>query len=126
MFNSALAILSSRSHAMQKKKTFSEIQFRDVPLFIPPILNLDELDNRILVGSEESFFWTKQLLFQCGVFAGVSCGAVVAAARKIAEKMEKGKIVLLIADSGDKYVSSGLWTKDYNEIEKNIENKIWW
>ena len=45
---------------------------------------------------------------------------------KIATKMEKGKVVLLIADSGDKYVSSGLWTKEYNEIEKSTQNKIWW
>ncbi|HJN59265.1 MAG TPA: cysteine synthase B, partial [Dehalococcoidia bacterium] len=69
---------------------------------------------------------TKQLLFICGDYAGITYGAVVAAARKVATKMEKGKNVLLIADSGEKYISSGLWTKEYNEIEKSIENKIWW
>ena len=94
--------------------------------FIPPILNLDELDNRILVGNEESFYWTKQLLCKCGIFAGISSGAVVAAARKISVKMDSGKVVLLIADSGEKYVSSGLWTKEYSEIKKNIDKKIWW
>ena len=51
---------------------------------------------------------------------------LVAAARKISVKMDSGKVVLLIADSGDKYVSSGLWTKEYSEIKKNIDKKIWW
>jgi cysteine synthase B len=121
-YNSKIKIIAAAPHPDEVVPALRSIEHG----FIPPILNLDELDNRILVGSEESFFWTKQLLFKCGVFAGISCGAVVAAARKVATKMEKGKIVLLIADSGEKYISSGLWTKEYNEIEKSIENKIWW
>ena len=57
--------------------------------FIPPILDLEKLDSRILVGEEESFYWTKALMDKCGVFAGVSCGAVTAAAIKVAKKLRQ-------------------------------------
>ena len=57
--------------------------------FIPPILDLEKLDSRILVGEEESFYWTKELMDKCGVFAGVSCGAVSAAAVKVAKKIDE-------------------------------------
>ncbi len=94
--------------------------------FIPPILDLDELDGRLLVEAEEAFFWTKQLLDVAGVFAGISSGAVIAAARKVAEKMTSGKIVCLLADGGWKYLSTGLWTRKYGDIESEIQGKIWW
>ncbi len=94
--------------------------------FIPPILDLDKLDSRILVGEEESFYWTRMLMEKCGVFAGVSSGAVTSAAIKVAKRMDKGKIVIIIADSGERYLSSRLWTKDYKEIKEMGEAKIWW
>lgn len=94
--------------------------------FIPPILDLEELDGRLLVEAEEAFFWTKQLLDVAGVFAGISSGAVIAAARKVAEKMTSGKIVCLLADGGWKYLSTGLWTRKYGDIESEIQGKIWW
>ena len=94
--------------------------------FIPPILDLEELDGRLLVEAEEAFFWTKQLLDVAGVFAGISSGAVIAAARKVAEKMTSGRIVCLLADGGWKYLSTGLWTRKYGDIESEIQGKIWW
>jgi len=94
--------------------------------FIPPILDLEELDGRLLVEAEEAFFWTRQLLDVAGVFAGISSGAVIAAARKVAEKMTSGKIVCLLADGGWKYLSTGLWTRNYGDIESEIQGKIWW
>jgi len=94
--------------------------------FIPPILDLEELDGRLLVEAEEAFFWTRQLLDVAGVFAGISSGAVIAAARKVAEKMTSGKIVCLLADGGWKYLSTGLWTRKYGDIESEIQGKIWW
>lgn len=93
--------------------------------FIPPILDLEELDGRLLVEAEEAF-WTKQLLDVAGVFAGISSGAVIAAARKVAEKMTSGRIVCLLADGGWKYLSTGLWTRKYGDIESEIQGKIWW
>ena len=94
--------------------------------FIPPILDLEKLDSRILVGEEESFYWTKALMDKCGVFAGVSCGAVTAAAIKVAKKIETGNIVLIIADSGERYLSSKLWEMEYKEIKEIGDQKIWW
>jgi cysteine synthase B len=94
--------------------------------FIPPILDLKLLDARILVGSFNAFRTTKELLHQEGIFAGISSGSVVYAAIKQAERMEQGNIVCLLADGGWKYLSTSLWTKDYDELAKISQGKIWW
>ncbi len=94
--------------------------------FIPPILDLSLLDARIMVGSTDSFHMAKELLKREGVFAGISSGAVVYGAMKMAQRMEKGNIVCLLADGGWKYLSTGLWTKDYGEMEDEARGKIWW
>ena len=94
--------------------------------FIPPILDLDLLDARILVGSFNAFQTTKELLVKEGIFAGVSSGSVIYAAMKQAEKMEDGTLVCLLADGGWKYLSTSLWTKDYEQLERESKGKIWW
>jgi cysteine synthase len=94
--------------------------------FIPPILKLEELDARLMVESDEALFWTRELLSQTGVFAGFSSGAVVAGARTWAKRMDSGKIVCLLADGGWKYMSTGLFDRDYDEMKKHVEGKIWW
>lgn len=94
--------------------------------FVPPILDLKMLDRRIMVGGEESFRLTAELLKREGVFAGVSSGAVLAAAIKVAERLDEGNIVCLFADGGWKYLSTGLWTKRYDELKQEVEGKIWW
>ncbi|MEK9658896.1 MAG: cysteine synthase family protein [Chloroflexota bacterium] len=94
--------------------------------FVPPILDLDKLDARLMVGGEESFRMTAAMLRREGVFAGVSSGAVLAAAVRVASRLEQGNIVCLFADGGWKYQSTGLWTREYKEMEGSIEGKIWW
>jgi cysteine synthase B len=94
--------------------------------FIPPILDLNLLDARIMVGSFHAFRTTRDLLDQEGIFAGVSSGSVVYAALRQAERMERGNIVCLLADGGWKYLSTSLWTKDYEQLEKDARGKIWW
>ena len=94
--------------------------------FIPPILDLNLLDARILVSNLESLHWTAQLLQEEGIFAGVSSGAVVAAALRIADRIDSGNIVCLLADGGWKYLSTNLWTKTYEELPPGMEGKIWW
>ena len=94
--------------------------------FIPPILDLSLLDSRIMVSSNDSFHMTKDLLKSEGIFAGVSSGSVVYGAMKMAERLEKGNIVCLLADGGWKYLSTDLWTKDYGEMEEEAKGKIWW
>ncbi len=94
--------------------------------FIPPILDINMLDSRMLVGSFDAFHTTKRLLNEEGIFAGVSSGSVVYGAIRQAERMEKGDIVCLLADGGWKYLSTSLWTKDYDELRHESRGKIWW
>ncbi len=96
--------------------------------YIPPVLDESVLDARIMVDSRTSFAVVKRLLEEEGVFAGISCGAAVRAAQRAAERLETGNIVVLLADGGWKYLSTGLWNRDYDDIadDEEIEGKIWW
>ena len=94
--------------------------------FIPPILDINMLDSRMLVGSFDAFHTAKRLLNEEGIFAGVSSGSVVYGAIRQAERMEEGAIVCLLADGGWKYLSTSLWTKDYDELRHESKGKIWW
>ncbi len=80
----------------------------------------------MLVSSFEAFRTTKELLHQEGIFAGVSSGSVVYGAIKQAERIDQGNIVCLLADGGWKYLSTSLWTKDYDQLAKESQGKIWW
>jgi len=94
--------------------------------FIPPILDINLLDSRMLVGSLEAFQTTKRLLSEEGIFAGVSSGSVVYGAMRQAERMERGSIVCLLADGGWKYLSTGLWTRDFADLQRDVEGQVWW
>ncbi len=94
--------------------------------YIPPILDLNMLDARLLVSSLPAFRTTKELLHLEGVFAGISSGSVVYGALRQAERMEQGNIVCLLADGGWKYLSTSLWTKDYEQLAREAQGKIWW
>ncbi len=94
--------------------------------FIPPILDINLLDSRRLVSSFDAFSTTKNLLQQEGIFAGISSGSVVYGALRQAERMDEGTIVCLLADGGWKYLSTNLWTKDYEQLAKEAQGKIWW
>jgi len=98
--------------------------------FIPPILDLDALDGRIMVEGEEAFYWTRRLLTDAGVFVGVSSGATFGTAHKLATRMSKngesGKIVAMFADGGWKYLSTGIYNQDFKFNQKEIEGKTWW
>ena len=94
--------------------------------FIPPILDINLLDSRMLVSSFEAFRVAKELLHQEGIFTGISSGSVVYGAIRQAERMDHGTIVCLLADGGWKYLSTSLWTKDYDQLAKESKGKIWW
>jgi cysteine synthase B len=94
--------------------------------FIPPILDINLLDSRMLVSSFDAFSTTKRLLQEEGIFAGVSSGSVVYGAIRQAERMDHGDIVCLLADGGWKYLSTALWTKDYEQLAKDAKGKVWW
>jgi len=94
--------------------------------YIPPVFDESVLDGRIVVDSETSFKMTKELAQSVGIFAGISSGAAVRAAQRAAERMDRGKIVVLLADGGWKYLSTGLWTRDYADILEDVGEKLWW
>ncbi len=93
--------------------------------FIPPIIDLSLLDRKIMVSNRDAIVWTKRLLEDEGVFAGVSSGAVAAIAARIAGEMDSGNIVFLIPDGGWKYLSSGVYTKSLDELG-DIDATNWW
>lgn len=93
--------------------------------FIPPIIDLSILDRKIMVSNRDAIVWTKKLLDEEGVFAGVSAGAIAAIAARIAGELDSGNVVFLIPDDGWKYLSSGVYTKPIEEIE-NLDSTIWW
>jgi cysteine synthase B len=94
--------------------------------FIPPVLDESVLDGRVVVDSRTSFAKTKELTQNEGIFAGISAGAAIKTAQRAAERMERGKIVVLLADGGWKYLSTNLWTADYDELPEDIDSKVWW
>ncbi len=95
--------------------------------FIPPILDESVLDGRIVVDSRTSFAAVKELMEKEGIFAGISSGAVISTAQRMASQMDGGNIVALLADGGWKYLSTSLWTKEYEQLPpEEVEGKIWW
>jgi cysteine synthase B len=94
--------------------------------FIPPVLDQSVLDGRIVVDSKNSFAATKELMETEGIFAGVSGGAVLRAAQRVAGRMERGNIVLLLADGGWKYLSTDLWSTGYEDLADDLDEQTWW
>jgi cysteine synthase B len=93
--------------------------------FIPPIIDINMFDRKIMVSNRDAIVWTKKLLEEEGVFAGVSGGAIAAIASRIGGELESGNVVFLIPDDGWKYLSSGVYTKPIEEIE-NLDSTVWW
>jgi cysteine synthase len=93
--------------------------------FIPPIIDLSVLDRKIIVTNRDGIVWTRKLFFEEGIFAGVSSGAIASVAVRIANELDEGNVVFLVADDGNKYMSAGLWTKPIDELEA-IDSTVWW
>lgn len=93
--------------------------------FVPPILDLSLLDSKMVITTTEAFAATKDLVDAEGIFAGISSGAVIRCAQRLAQRMEKGNIVCLLADGGWKYLSAPIWA-DPERLQKLIEGKVWW
>ena len=92
--------------------------------YIPPIFDPDVLDRRFIVRLRESIEWTRRLA-DLGIFSGLSSGAVVAGAVKVAETMDEGTIVALLPDGGWKYLSTGAWTDDIDAVIERARRIIY-
>src|SRR5438309_1401837 len=93
--------------------------------FIPPIIDLSLLDRKIFVTNHDAIVWTRRLLDEEGVFAGVSTGAIASIAVRIAGELDEGNVVFVVADDGWKYLSSGIYTLPVEQIE-NLDSTVWW
>jgi len=93
--------------------------------FIPPIIDLALLDRKIFVTNRDAILWTRKLLDEEGLFAGVSSGAIASIAVRIANELDEGNIVFIVCDDGWKYLSSGIYTLPVDEIE-SIDSTVWW
>jgi len=92
--------------------------------YVPPILDVSKLDRKVLVSNEESVREVRRLLDEEGLFAGVSAGAVGHVARKLAEELDEGIVVAILADAGWKYLSADFW--DAEDVEQAMERIVWW
>ena len=96
--------------------------------YLPPILDVSKLDRKLLVSNAESVAGLRLLLEREGIFGGVSSGAVVHAALRLAGDLNEGVVVCILADGGWKYLSAGFWDADADpsEIEAAMERSVWW
>ena len=94
--------------------------------FIPPIFDESVLDRKFLVSSEDALRATRELAEKEGVFSGISSGAVLHAARRVAEDLDEGDVVCLLADGGWKYLSTDAWSEDVERAAKKVGETLWW
>lgn len=93
--------------------------------YIPPILDMGKIDRSEFVQDYDAFKMVKKLTLEEGLFAGISCGAVVYEALKQAKTMASGKIVTIFPDGGWKYLSERLWTRKLSVLVKELEGPLW-
>jgi len=97
--------------------------------YVPPVFDMwngrQLLDRKRVVRPRESIEWTRRLVTECGVFAGLSAGAALAGAAKVAAEIDAGTIVFVVADGGWKYLSTGAYTDDLDAAEANIEGTVY-
>jgi len=92
--------------------------------YVPPILDVSKLDRKLIVTNEESVAGLRLLLEREGVFGGVSSGAVIHAALRLADELDEGVVVCVLADGGWKYLSADFWDSD--DVESAMERSVWW
>ncbi len=94
--------------------------------FIPPIFDPAQIDRKFLVNSADSLRATRELTAREGIFAGISSGAVIHVAQRVAQEVEQADIVCLLPDGGWKYLSTQAWAEDLTKAERGVEESLWW
>ncbi len=101
--------------------------------YVPPVFEnwggYDLLDGKRIVRPRESIEYARRLADECGIFAGLSAGAALAGAVRVAEKLDvdldgEATIVFVVCDGGWKYLSTGAWTADLDEVAADVEGLI--
>jgi len=97
--------------------------------YIPPVYEKwggqELLDGKRIVRPKESIEWMRRLTAEAGIFAGISSGAALAGAARVAEKLDEGVIVFVVCDGGWKYLSTGAWTDDIDLVVERAERIIY-
>ena len=100
--------------------------------FIPPVFDkwggLELLDGKRIVRPVESIEFTRRLAAECGIFAGLSSGAAAAGAARVAERIPEGEeavVVFIVCDGGWKYLSTGAWTDDIDEVAARADEIVY-
>ena len=99
--------------------------------FIPPVLDEGLLDGKIIVGNRHAFSHARRAMLSEGIFGGISSGAVLHAAMRVASRLERGNIVMIFADGGWKYLGTDLWSLDAQDAavdarEDPVDDILWW
>ncbi len=94
--------------------------------FVPPIFDPEQVNRKFLVNASDSLRTTRLLTAREGIFSGVSSGAVVHVAQRVAAEIEEGDIVCLLPDGGWKYLSTNAWAEDLALAEKGVAESLWW
>jgi cysteine synthase B len=97
--------------------------------YIPPIYEQwggqGLLNGKRIVRPKESIEWTRRLTAECGIFCGISTGAALAGAARVASQINDGVIVFIVCDGGWKYLSTGAWTEDIDDVVTKAEKIIY-
>jgi [CysO sulfur-carrier protein]-thiocarboxylate-dependent cysteine synthase len=93
--------------------------------FVPPIYDPHMLDRKLIVRPRESIEWVRRLAAEVAIFAGISSGAAMAGAVKAAAQLDEGVIVTVFADGGWKYLSTGAWTDDIDEVVERAKRIVY-
>jgi [CysO sulfur-carrier protein]-thiocarboxylate-dependent cysteine synthase len=97
--------------------------------YVPPVFErwggMDLLDGKRIVRPLESLTWTRRLVSEAGIFAGISSGAALAGAVKVADRIDEGVIVFVVCDGGWKYLSTGAYTEPIEEIAEKLDEVIY-
>ena len=94
--------------------------------FVPPVLDASVLDDRYLVSSRDAVIGVRRLLSEEGIFAGLSSGAALHVALRAADEMREGNVVVLLADGGWKYLSTGIYDRDLDALQDELDRSLLW
>jgi [CysO sulfur-carrier protein]-thiocarboxylate-dependent cysteine synthase len=90
--------------------------------YVPPILDVSQLDRKLLVSNDEAAEGVRALLEHEAIFAGLSSGASVHVAVRLARELEDGVVACVLADGGWKYLSAPFWNGSRGDLDANL----WW
>ncbi|HLH25913.1 MAG TPA: cysteine synthase family protein [Chloroflexota bacterium] len=93
--------------------------------FIPPIFDPSVLNGKVIINTPNAVALTRELAAREGIFAGVSSGGALHCALRVARRMERGNVVVLFADGGWKYLSTGLWSAEGADSEALSSQLLW-